>query len=108
ARLRLTIAEDGSAKGMLAGYLDLTAAFGTFFGHGKVHGKERADRAQLLPSSFGYSCPASWVALHQYADGYPDPKTGQCTAISTEREVQAVPAFVIHPRESAKTAQAGQ
>ena len=106
ARLRLTIAADGTAKGMLAGYFDIKAAFGTYFGHGKEHGKARPDRAQLLPASFGYSCPASWKALQDYADGYPDPKTGRCTAISTALEVAAVPAFVIHPRESAKTAQA--
>jgi hypothetical protein len=109
ARLRLELAADGSAKGMLAGYYDIEAAFGTFFSHGKVHGRERPDRAQLLPASFGYSCPASWQALQDYADGYPDPATGRCTAISTAMEVTAVPAFVIHPRDgTTKSAEAGQ
>jgi hypothetical protein len=46
----------------------------------------------------GYSCPTVWSKLHEMADGYPDPQSGQCTAISAAWEIAAVPAFIIHPR----------
>ena len=44
------------------------------------------------------------------ADGYPDPKTGECTQISTAFTIEALPAFVLHqPGDNGgkKTAQAG-
>ena len=42
-------------------------------------------------------CPAMYRAAHELADGYPDPKTGQCTHLSTAFEVGAYAAFIIHP-----------
>jgi hypothetical protein len=45
-----------------------------------------------------------WAALTQNADGYPDPQTGKCTAISTALNVEAVPAFIVHRKEE-QTAQ---
>jgi hypothetical protein len=44
--------------------------------------------------------------MHRYADGFKDPKTGQCTAMSTAWQIAAIPAFVIHPDEAKKTADA--
>ena len=49
-----------------------------------------------------------WTAK-QMADGYPDPKTGECTQISTAFTIEALPAFVLHqPGDTGakKTAQA--
>jgi hypothetical protein len=38
------------------------------------------------------------------ADGYPDPKTGECTALSIAFNIEAIPAFVLHqPGDTAKT-----
>ena len=59
------------------------------------------------------NCPAMYAAFKQMADGDPDPKTGQCTTISSAYGVEAVPAFLVHPPEgkgakTAKTAQANQ
>jgi hypothetical protein len=54
----------------------------------------------------GVDCPTFSQAVHRYADGYPDPATGKCTAISTAFDIEAVPAFIIHPEEARKTAEA--
>ena len=43
-------------------------------------------------------------AAHQLADGYPDPKTGECTALSSAYNFKAVAAFVIHPETESRTA----
>ena len=42
-----------------------------------------------------FSCPAIYEAAHQLADGYPDPQTGQCTAMSASFDVTAVSGFII-------------
>ncbi len=94
ARLRLQLNADGSAKGLLAGYIaasdvDLTA-----------HAKQAS--AEMI----GYDCPTFSQAIRRYADGFKDPKTGQCTALSTAFNIEAIPAFVIHPDDAKKTAEA--
>jgi hypothetical protein len=89
ARIRLEIQPDGSAKGMLAGYSDVETVYHAEFGMAY----------SVLPKSFGWTCPAAYAALHKLADGYPDPKTGKCTAISTAYRIEAVPAFLIHPQK---------
>jgi hypothetical protein len=98
ARLRLELLPNGEAKGSLGGYLDVERAYRTFFNHGPG--------AQLLAAGFGYTCPSSYAALHEMADGYKDPKTGQCTGISTAFDVEAVPAFIIHDGDKTAAATA--
>ena len=70
---------------MLAGYHDLATYFDWW--------------ARLNPASrnHDYSCPALYKAMHDLADGYKDPATGQCTAISTAINIKAVRTFVIPP-----------
>ena len=89
ARIRLEIQPDGTAKGMLAGYSDVETVYHAEFGM----------MYSVLPRSFGYTCPAAYSALNKLADGYPDPKTGKCTAISTAYSIEAAPAFLIHPKD---------
>jgi hypothetical protein len=94
ARLRLQLNADGTAKGMLAGYIvatdvDLTS-----------HAKQES--AEMI----GYDCPTFSQAVRRFADGFKDPKTGQCTALSTAFNIDAIPAFVIHPDDVKKTAEA--
>lgn len=97
ARLRLQLHPDGSAEGMLAGYADVEAAYNTEF----------TQWGPVLEFGFGGSCPALYKALNDLADGYPDPATGRCTALSTAFRIDAVPAFLIHPKEQvAPTAEA--
>ena len=44
------------------------------------------------------SPPSQYRALMRYADGYPDPATGQCTAISAAYRISTVRTFIMHPR----------
>jgi hypothetical protein len=88
ARFRLEIGEDGNAKGVLAGYSDVETFYRSEFGQ----------NYPVLPQSYGYTCPAVYAAMWKLADGHPDPKTGQCTSISSAFEIRATPAFVVHPK----------
>lgn len=88
ARVHLTLNGDGTASGDLAGYFDTRYAYWHNF-----HNEQGA-----LEVANGFTCPAVHDALQKYSDGYPDPETGKCTAISTAMNIKAVPAFVIHPQ----------
>jgi hypothetical protein len=88
------VAEDGAPTlGMVAGYYD----FESFW--------QYARRLESVLVTGQWSCPALYVAAQEVADGFPDPKTGKCTAISTAMNIEALPAFVMHG--DARTAQAG-
>ncbi len=83
-RLRLKLTEDG-AEGLLGGYEDLKFWW--------------AYHSKGTSSSMGvFSHGAYYRAAHRYADGYPDPETGQCTAISAAYNVTAVRAMIAHPQ----------
>jgi hypothetical protein len=98
ARLELKIAPDGSASGLLAGYMDIAEAYKSEVGYlGRFVTAQAAE--------IDMSCPAFFKALHKLADGYKDPATGKCTALSTAFKLDAVPAFVIHPDPEPKTAE---
>jgi hypothetical protein len=95
ALLRLELKPDGTAKGMMGGYYDLETFYDGFM-----------RQAQVVTSALlSYTCPGAYRALNALADGYPDPKTGKCTALSTAFNVEAIPAFIIHPKDKTKTAQ---
>jgi hypothetical protein len=83
--LKLTLTA-GGAEGLLAGYEDVAAWWNI-----KSKG--------VTPELDKYSPAGMYRALHRYADGYPDPSTGQCTAISAAYNIKAVPAIVVHPTE---------
>lgn len=86
ARVRLELKPDGTARGVLGGYAELSAAYlrVATFGEESTHGP--------------LQCPGVFHALRRLADGYRD-RNGDCTWISAAYEVEAVPAFVIHPRD---------
>lgn len=86
-RLRLTLAPDGGARGLLAGYVDV-ADFDP------PAASAKAERVELG----GYDCPSYRQAIRRHADGFPGPD-GKCTALSAVYDIEAVPAFVIHPAE---------
>lgn len=94
AKLRLERQADGNAKGLLGGYVDISDI--------DVLPEIRA----RLTDNAGYDCPAFKQAIRRYADGYPDPATGQCTALSAAFHIEAIPAFIIHPEQRPQTAQA--
>jgi hypothetical protein len=93
--LRLKLTPDG-AEGMLGGYDDVASWY-------NIHSK-------LVVAEVGkFSSPSIYRALLRYADGYPDPKTGQCTQISTAYDVTAVRAIIVHPNKGqSKTTLAAQ
>ena len=85
ARLKIELEKD-SAKGMLAGYADIEQLY-SFNSQGTVDGGVVG----------GYTCAGIYGALHRLADGFADPETGICQAISTAWELTAVRGYVIHP-----------
>jgi hypothetical protein len=90
-RLRMKLDQgkpDGPYTGMLAGYYDLDSW------------RDWLGRTSFLVVAGQWSCPAVIEASKRLADGYPDPKTGNCTALSTAMDFQAEPAFVIHPSKA--------
>lgn len=98
-RLRAEFQPDGSLKGMVAGYYDLTWFYdvvGTL--PGRPHG---TSNPRNLDISYNFHCAGMYHALHRLADGNPDPKTGRCTSLSAAFPLEAVPAFVIHPEQAA-------
>jgi hypothetical protein len=86
ARLRLQIAADGSAKGVLGGY---HAWFPFYWQYGSEGwGVDATNNVDL---------PGFYYALKNAADADPDPKTGENRMISSAWQIEAVPAFVVHP-----------
>ena len=53
----------------------------------------------------GIDCPSLINAAAKMADGYPDPKTGQCTHLSSAFDIEAYAAFVRHPRSEEHTSE---
>ena len=83
--LKVDLAPDAtSAKGIMAGYSDHQV----WWDYIRKIGMTWLGR---------HSCPALYEASRRLADGYPDPATGECTAISSAYKIEMVPAFVVHP-----------
>lgn len=81
--LRLRLSAQG-AEGLLGGY-------DNWRGWYNIHSK------RVVAELSKYSSPSIYRAFQRYADGYPDPKTGQCEFISSAYEISAVRAMIIHP-----------
>ena len=92
AKLKLELLPNGDLKGIVGGYQDLMTMY-----------YNTVKSGLLFETTNAASCPGVYYALKRLADGYPDPKTGQCTAISTAYAIEAIPAFVLHPPGEAKT-----
>ena len=103
ARVKMTLGADGTLEGYLAGYtpVDELYDFQYAFRNGKNGKGEPADRRLVTISAMGqaavlgHTCNGAYYALHELADGDPDPKTGKCTSISTQYRIKAIPAFVV-------------
>jgi hypothetical protein len=103
ARLALKIGPDGGLEGYLGGYTPVEDIYNFEFSfrNGK-NAQGQAASLQLINGSalgragtLGYTCNGAYFALKKLADGHRDPKTGQCTAISTQYRIKAIPAFVV-------------
>jgi hypothetical protein len=83
ARFRIKLGPE-SAEGLMSGYEPIDTWWSVF---SKSPGSDPGR----------YSPAAIYRAALRYADGYPDPKTGQATAISSAYQIKAVRALIVHP-----------
>jgi len=96
ARLQLQLNPE-TAKGFLAGYVDVEG-----FSH-----QLNTNWATHHQSYGQLSAPSLHLALRRLADGYPDPKTGVNTAISSAIQLSLTEVFLVHPEnKNAVTASA--
>lgn len=103
ARLHMTLSPDGGMEGILGGYtpLDDLYNFQYGFGNGKDAKGDAAPLRLRTVSSIGqarvleHTCNGAYYAMKQLADGDCNVKTGQCTSISTQYRIKAIPAFVV-------------
>ena len=84
AQLRLTLNPDGTSEGVLGGYIPWLRVF-------YVYGSSGYSSETMI----GTDLPGAYYALRRHADAYPDPKTGQNTAISTAFRIVGVPAYAV-------------
>ncbi len=93
-RIEIEIAADGTrAKGLWAGYHPVAS----FWDH--------IQKVQHNVPVGQYSCPALYVAANELADGYPDPDTGECTALSSAFTFEAAAGFIIPVAEEQREAE---
>jgi len=103
ARVRMTFTPDGGLEGILAGYTPIEDMYD--FQYGFRSGKDGAGNPAPLrlragssigqARVLGHTCEGAYFELKQLADGHRDPATGQCTSISTQYRIKAIPAFVV-------------
>lgn len=84
ARLRLRMTSEGPISGYIGGYQPWLPLFSIY-----------ADDGRFLETQQSTDIPGLYYALARLADGMPDPKTGEKTAISAAYRIEAVPAFVV-------------
>jgi hypothetical protein len=88
-RFQLSLTEEG-AKGILAGYVDVQSFIHQLNTNWATHHQ-----------SYGQLSAASLHrALLRLADGYPDPKTGVNTAISSAIELEFVQTYLVFPQKT--------
>ncbi len=89
--LKLTPAK---AEGLIGGYADIESFYRRF---NRAWGTHFMSYGQQVP-------PMVYRALHHLADGYPDPETGDNTAISSSYSVKLVQVRILHAgKEVAET-----
>lgn len=89
-RLQLTLSATG-AEGLIAGYADVDTWYKQLLRNDSTH---HLSNGQISGISL-------YKALRRLADAYPDPESGQNTAISTALDVKMTQVFIVHPSESA-------
>ena len=81
-QLKLT---DTTADGLVGGYEDFATWYRSY------------SKTYTASASETWSPPSTYATGRSLLDGYPDPKTRECTAISAAYHVQAVRAMIVHP-----------
>jgi hypothetical protein len=103
ARLRVTFTPNGALEGILAGYTPIADLYDFQYGfrNGKDANGKPANSRLIFGSAngqarvLGQTCNGAYYAMSRLADGHRDSKTGQCTSISTQYRIKAIPAFVV-------------
>lgn len=93
-RFQLKLTANG-AEGHLAGYADIDTLYTTM---NRTFSTHHQSYGQL-------SAPSFYRAINRLADGYPDPKTGKMTAISSALQLKFVQAFLHHGQEEQRSKQ---
>jgi hypothetical protein len=88
ARIRAKVDGNGNLRGFLGGYHPWFPFYWQYGSEG--WGVDATNNVDL---------PGLYYALKKSADADPDPKTGQNRMISSAWLVEAVPAFITHPRD---------
>lgn len=86
ARFRMTLDDDGSLTGMMAAYRPIENIF--------TVGRCCGGTASVANND----CASEHKTLVAMADGYPDPETGTCTAISSVTNIKGIPVFIVQPK----------
>lgn len=94
-RLKLDLTPT-NADGVLAGYTDVDTWYKQLIRNDSTH---HLSNGQISGISL-------YKALRRLADAYPDPQSGDNTAISTALNVKMVQVFVVHPPEDAPAEEA--
>ncbi len=110
ARLQLRLSEDGTLDGYLAGYTPVEDLYDYQYGFRNGQGGDgkpaplplRSGSANGAARVLGHTCAGVYQAMHELADGHPDAQSGKCTSISTQYQVQALPAFVVDVASASK------
>ncbi len=89
-RVRLVMEPDGGLSGLLGGYRDWRDVYAKDTFNVPSGGQSR--ETTYYQNQIGF-----YYALKRNADGIPDPKTGENTAISTAYRFLGRPAFVVDP-----------
>jgi len=92
--MKMTVAADGSVRGVVGGYQLWSTIYYGF-----------ADQGHIKEYAASINLPALYYALKRNADFDPDPQTGQNRQISSAYQIEAVRAFAVP--SSNRTAQAG-
>ena len=103
ARLEATLNAAGELSGYLGGYTPIEAHYdmGFAFRNGRTINGElaplrlRAGSANGAARVLGHTCHGAYQALQANADAFPDPETGNNTAISVQYHFTAIPAFIV-------------
>ncbi|MHB1207955.1 MAG: hypothetical protein ACYCZX_20490, partial [Rhodospirillaceae bacterium] len=88
-RLKLKLTSTG-ALGLMGGYADIEMWYNQTMRSESTH---HQSYGQMSP-------PSLYKAFRRLADGYPDPKTGQNTAISSALRAGFTQVYVLHPEQT--------
>lgn len=113
ARLQVSLSADGVLDGYLAGYTPIEELYDLQYGFRNGKGGDgqpaplrlRSGSANGAARVLGHTCTGVYQAMHQLADGHPDPETGACTTLSMQYQVKAIPAFVVDVVSTSKNQQ---